>query len=208
MKISFGLYLILTDPIAGYEACADAAIKAQVSILQLRMKTASRQELLDIAENLRRMTRDTLTRLIINDNLAIAMEADADGVHLGQGDISIKEARTIWNQPDKILGLSTHNMEQAAEAEHLGADYIGIGPVFPTNTKLDTEPVLGIDETARIARNVNLPSVAIGGINAGNLPDLLRAGMRNFCVVGAVNQSPDPFAAIRNLQAIWESHSF
>ncbi len=206
MKEQFGLYLILTDPAAGYETCAQAAVDCGVRYVQLRMKKSPREHILKTAARIREITRNTDTRFIINDDLDIAIETDADGIHLGQDDLNLTTARKKWNRPGKIYGLSTHSFEQAKQAERLSPDYIGIGPVFPTQTKTDTAPVLGIAETARIAASVNLTSVAIGGITAGNLPDLLRAGITNFCTVSAVANSPDPAASIRQLQEIRKAH--
>lgn len=206
MNNDFGLYLILTDPAAGYETCTEAAVAENIRYLQLRMKNRPRTEVLDMARKLRKITAGTETRFIINDDLETAMACDADGVHLGQDDLSIEQARAAWNTPGKIFGLSTHSMEQAEQAAALRPDYIGIGPVFPTATKTDTDPEVGPAETGRIAQAVSVPSVAIGGINAANLPEVLKAGARNYCVVSAVNASPDPRAAIRALQAIWTNH--
>ncbi|MBN2704346.1 MAG: thiamine phosphate synthase [Pontiellaceae bacterium] len=200
MKEKFGLYLIATDPIAGYEALAQAAVECGVRYLQLRIKNAPHKTILQTAHLYRKITTGTATRFIMNDDLSIAIETDADGIHLGQTDLSISEARQRWNTPGKLFGLSTHNLEQAARAETLRPDYIGIGPVFPTPTKADTAPVLGPEETGRIAQAVALTAVAIGGINLDNLPALRTAGIDNFCVVSAVNAQADPIEAIRRLQ--------
>ncbi|NNJ71297.1 MAG: thiamine phosphate synthase [Kiritimatiellales bacterium] len=208
MTETFGLYLILTDPVAGYEACAQAAVDCGVRYLQLRMKDASREALMATAQELRKITRGTRTRFIVNDDLDIAMVCDADGIHLGQDDLTIAEARKRWNTPGKIYGLSTHSLQQAAQARDLAADYIGVGPVFPTATKPDADPALGIEETARICTSTPLTTVAIGGIQSDNLSLLIKAGIDNFCVVGAVNHAPDPAAAIQKLQAISKSSGF
>ena len=204
MKEQFGLYLILTDPTAGYEACAEAAIVEGVRYLQLRVKDAAPAQHLDLARRLRAITRGTQTRFMVNDDLDVAMEVDADGVHLGQTDLPLHEARTRWNAPGKHYGLSTHSLAQAESAAALAPDYIGVGPVFPTQTKLDADPVMGVEAVARVAAAIPITSVAIGGITADNLPTLLAAGVDNFCVVGAVNHAPDPRAAIRQLREIWE----
>jgi len=204
MNKPFGLYLILTGPVAGYEACAQAAVGCGVGHLQLRMKSATPETLLATACALRAITRGSPTRLIVNDNLAVAIESDADGIHLGQDDLSLPEARARWNIPGKTFGLSTHSLEQAVQALELSPDYIGVGPVFATPTKANAGPALGIEEAARIIRAAPVPAVAIGGINAENLPALLDAGIGNFCVVRAVNEAADPVAAIRNLQEIWK----
>lgn len=208
MKEHFGLYLILTHPVAGYEACARAAVDCDVPYLQLRMKDAPRDAVLETAHAIRAITRKTPTRFIINDDLAVAMEVDADGLHLGQGDQSLPEARKIWDTSGKILGLSTHNAGQAMQALKSSPDYIGVGPVFPTPTKTNADPALGVEQTGQIMRDSPLTAVAIGGIDSGNLPDLLEAGIGNFCVVRAVNHANDPVAAIRNLQKTWKAHRF
>jgi thiamine-phosphate pyrophosphorylase len=208
MKERFGLYLILTDPAAGYETAARAAVKCSVRYLQLRMKNVPWDEYLATARQLRDISRETCTRLIINDNLDIAMEVDADGIHLGQGDLSLEAARQRWNVPGKIFGLSTHNMAQMQQAAKLRPDYIGIGPVFSTQTKTLADPVLGIEETARIAHASPVPSAAIGGINASNLPRLLQSGVENFCVISAVNRAVKPEISIKKLQKIWHSCTF
>jgi thiamine-phosphate pyrophosphorylase len=208
MNEDFGLYLIATDPVAGYERVARAAVDCSVRYLQLRMKDKSCEDYIRAAARLREITRGTGTRLIVNDNLDVAMEIDADGVHLGQTDLSVTEARRRWNTPGKIFGLSTHSMQQAANAAELQPDYIGIGPVFPTRTKSDAATALGPEEAGAIARQSAITPVAIGGINAENLPGLLKQGVVNFCVVSAVNSRPDPFVAIQDLQKIWKSHVF
>lgn len=208
MKENFGLYLILTDPVAGYETCARAAIDRGVRYLQLRMKDAPRATVLETARSLRVITRGTQTRFIVNDDLSVAIESDADGIHLGQGDQQIDEARKTWNTPGKLFGLSTHSTEQAAQAQALSPDYIGVGPVFPTPTKANHDPALGIAEAGKIMKASPLTSVAIGGIDANNLPQLLAAGIDNFCVVRAVNTATDPVAAIQQLQEIRKQHCF
>ena len=208
MKEHFGLYLILTDPVAGYETCAKAAVDCGVRYLQLRMKDAPCEAVLETACLLRKITRGTPTRFIINDDLAVAIESDADGLHLGQGDPPLAEARKAWTSPGKLFGLSTHSSEQAKQALEYSPDYIGVGPVFPTPTKANADPALGIEEVGRIVQNSPLTAVAIGGINATNLPGLLAAAIGNFCVVRAVNDAADPVAAIRNLQKTWEDLSF
>lgn len=208
MKERFGLYLIATDPVAGYEAVAQAAVDRAVGFLQLRMKNTPQEELVAVAARLRDITRGSRTRFIVNDDLDVAMAVDADGIHLGQGDRSITEARRRWNKPDKIFGLSTHSMKQADEALEHKPDYIGVGPVFPTPTKADADPALGPVETGRIMANSPITSVAIGGIDTHNLDALLRAGIDNYCVVRAVNSCPNPLGAIRDLQKIWQNHVF
>jgi thiamine-phosphate pyrophosphorylase len=199
----FGLYLILTEPAAGYERAAEAAVETGVRYLQLRMKKRPPEAVLEMARRLRRITAGSPTRFIVNDDVEIAREADADGVHLGQDDLSIAEARRRWLAPGKIFGLSTHNEDQELRARVVAPDYIGVGPVFPTPTKEHPDPVLGMERMGHIIRGSPLTAVAIGGIHADNLADVLRHGATNFCVLRAVNQASGPAAAIRRLQEIW-----
>jgi thiamine-phosphate pyrophosphorylase len=203
MGDAFGLYLVMTAPVAGYEACAAAAVRCGVRYLQLRMKGAPRDSVLETALRAREITLGSDTLFIVNDDVTIAREVDADGVHLGQRDLPIDEARRLWAAPGKRFGLSTHDERQALLASRLSPDYIGVGPVFATPTKADPDPVLGIERMAAIVRSSPVATVAIGGIDRGNLAEVLRRGARNFCVVRAVNGRPDPETSIRELQRIW-----
>ncbi|QBG47884.1 thiamine phosphate synthase [Verrucomicrobia bacterium S94] len=207
MKEHFGLYLILTDPVAGYEACAEAAVTENIRYLQLRMKHAARADVVAMGKRLKSITAGTATRLIINDDLESAMDCDADGIHLGQHDLNLAEARKRWSAKDKCFGLSTHSLAQAFQALELQPDYIGIGPVFPTQTKSDADPELGAAEAGHIATTIPLTSVVIGGINPNNLAEVLQAGASNYCVVSAVNASPTPRTAIQTLQNVWKKHT-
>ena len=203
MGDAFGLYLVMTDPVVGYEACAEAAVRCGVRYLQLRRKGAPRDAVLETALRVRDVTLGSDTLFIVNDDVTIAREVDADGVHLGQHDLPLAEARRMWPAPGKRFGLSTHNEQEALIASRLSPDYIGVGPVFATPTKAVPDPVLGLERMASILRSVPVPAVALGGIDCGNLAEVLRRGARNFCVVRAVNQRPDPETAIRELQGVW-----
>lgn len=203
MSDAFGLYLVMTDPVTGYEACAAAAVRCGVRYLQLRMKGAPRDAVLETALRVREITRGSDTLFIVNDDVTIARDVDADGVHLGQRDLPLDEARRLWTAPGIRFGLSTHNEQEAFLASRLSPDYIGVGPVFATPAKSVPDPVLGLERMASIVRSSPVASVAIGGIDSGNLVEVLRRGAWNFCVVRAVNRRPDPEAAIRELQGIW-----
>ena len=203
MGDAFGLYLVMTDPVAGYEACAAAAVRCGVRNLQLRMKGTPRNAVLETALRVREISLGSDTLFIVNDDVTIARDVDADGVHLGQRDMSIDEARRLWSAPGKRFGLSTHDERQAFLAARRSPDYIGVGPVFATPTKAVPDPVLGLERMASIVRASPVAAVAIGGIDCGNLAEVLRRGVRNFCVVRAVNRRPDPETAIRELQCIW-----
>lgn len=203
MKEAFGLYVILTAPAVGYEECARAAVDAGVRYLQLRIKDRPEAEILQIARNLKKITAGTATLLIINDSPEIAARSGADGVHLGQEDMPLAEARKILDRPGAVFGLSTHNAEQARAAIALRPDYIGVGPVFPTPTKAHPDPVLGLEEMGRIISTSPLTAVAIGGVTTENLPQVLQQGATNFAAVRPVMSSPDPGSVIARLQAIW-----
>ena len=202
---NFGFYLVMTNPAVGYEKCAEAAVEGGVKMLQLRMKHAAREDVLAMARKVRAITAGSATRFIVNDDPSIAAESGADGVHVGQDDMPVAEVRRRWPSIG-IVGLSTHNPDQArraAEAEgDARPDYIGVGPVFATPTKDIPDPVLGVETAGRMIASVPFPAVAIGGINLSNLHQVISAGARNFAVVREVCSSLDPLNAIRKLKAL------
>ena len=130
----FGFYLVITNPVVGYAKCAEAAVRAGVKIVQLRMKHASREDVLREGRELRRVTAGTGTLFIVNDDPSIASEVGADGVHVGQGDMAPAEVRSRYPEL-KVVGLSTHNMDQVRASIAQPIDYIGVGPVYATPTK-------------------------------------------------------------------------
>ena len=194
----FGLYLVITDPVAGYAECARAAVRAGVRIVQLRMKHVSRTEIVREARVMREITAGTETLFIVNDDPSIAAEAGADGVHVGQGDMPPAEVRERFPSL-RIVGLSTHNLDQVAASVRQPIDYIGVGPVYATPTKDIPDPTLGLETMSKMIAAAAHPAVAIGGIDAERLPDVLAAGARNYAVVRAVCKSADPYAAIMKL---------
>jgi len=197
----FGLYLVVSNPVAGYEIYAEAAVLAGVKFIQLRMKHAPRERVLETAKKMRAITAGTPTFFIVNDDPEIAAEAGADGVHLGQNDLPLSVARERFPSL-KIFGLSTHSPEQVAAARKVSPDYIGIGPVYATPTKEIPDATLGLETMQKMLANAPCPAVAIGGIDVARLPDVLRVGAKNFAVVRAVCSSENPLAAIRELQKI------
>lgn len=201
MKLT-GLCLVVTDPITSYEAVAEAAVKAGLCYLQLRMKRAPRADILATAKRLRAITRGTDTIFIVNDDPVLAAESEADGVHLGQGDMPLPEARAAFPTL-RLFGLSTHSFEQMRAAEAVSPDYIGVGPLYTTPTKAIPDPTLGPDEAGRIIRAAPWPTIAIGGIDEARLPAVAAAGATAFAVVRAVCRDPAPYDAIRRLQDRW-----
>jgi thiamine-phosphate pyrophosphorylase len=161
----------------------NAVLRAGVKCIQYREKDLSRREIYEHAVTIRKLTRLFDAGLIINDHADIALAVDADGVHLGQDDLPLKVARKIMGS--KLVGISTHSLAQAMEAERGGADYIGFGPVFHTTTK-DAGPPKGIDTIRVIKENVSIPVVAIGGISLDNVALVIRAGADAVAVATAI----------------------
>lgn len=194
----FGFYLVMTNPVVGYAKCAEAAVKAGVKIIQLRMKHVSREDILREAREVRRVTQGSDTLFIVNDDPTIAAEVGADGVHVGQDDLSPKDVRLRFPEL-KIVGLSTHNLDQVVAANDEPVDYIGVGPVYATPTKDVPDPTLGLETMGAMIAASRQPAVAIGGIDLSRIPSVLAAGAKNFAVVRAVCRSLDPYAEICNI---------
>lgn len=190
-----GLCLILDQdllPVAPQEAMT-AAIDAGVRFFQYRNKNSRRKDIYEICLGLSRLGRKAGALFLVNDHADIAAAVDAHGVHLGQDDLPIDQARKLLGS-GKIIGISTHDTEQARAAERAGADYIGFGPIFKTSTK-DAGPAQGADGIRLIREAVSLPIIAIGGINHSNVADVLRAGADGVAVISAVLSAPDFKAA-------------
>lgn len=181
----------------------EQAILGGVTVIQLREKDLSSREFLNTAFRLKEVTSKYGIPLIINDRIDIALAVDADGVHLGQDDIPLEIARRIMG--DKIIGISVSCVEHALEAQRKGADYLGIGPVFPTSSKRDIQKVLYPEEMERIARSVEIPSVAIGGINKERLSQVKGRGIDGIAVISALFLAPDIKEAARELVQGWKA---
>jgi thiamine-phosphate pyrophosphorylase len=160
-----------------------AVLEAGVTFIQYREKGKTRREIYEEALRLRELTRSFGATLIINDHADIALAVDADGVHLGQDDLPLREARKIMHR--KIVGISTHDLEQAREAGAGGADYIGFGPIFHTTTK-DAGAPMGVDSIRLIKQNVGVPLVAIGGMSPANVGLVFEAGADAVAVATAI----------------------
>ncbi|MFC3341022.1 thiamine phosphate synthase [Paenibacillus abyssi] len=188
----FSLYVITGEnyhPGRAISEVMEEALQGGADIVQLRDKTSSPQELLRKAQELKALTRRYGVPLIINDHIELAIEVEADGVHLGQEDLSLQEARRLLGS-SRIIGISTHAIEEARAAELGGADYIGVGPVYPTGTKPGVKPVT-LDYVRQVAAEITIPFVAIGGITPGNVDDVLEAGAKRICAVSAIVGSSD-----------------
>lgn len=177
-----------------------SAIEGGATIIQMREKHSDFDEKLRLATELKAVCSQYGIPLIINDSVEIARLSGADGVHLGQSDTDISEARKILGE-GKIIGATAHNKEEAVKAFEAGADYLGAGAVFPTGTKSDTVP-LSFDELKRICSAVEIPVAAIGGINAENITKLEGTGISGAAVVSAVFAQEDIRLAAENLKKL------
>jgi len=198
IKIPSGLYLITDQYIVkglSHIQIAEKALLGGVRFIQYREKQLSKRESYKIAQQLREITRKYNAVLIINDDVDIAMAVDADGINLGQEDFPVQTARKILGN-DKIIGLSTHSLKEAEEAQDSGADYIAIGPIFRSTTKDVREP-LGADIIKEIKKISRLPVIAIGGINEDNIADVMKAGADGAAVISAIITKEDITGAVK-----------
>ncbi len=201
LKRHLGVYFI-TDSGFGrsHAELAEMVLEAGVRIIQFREKRMSTREMLENARKIRKLTEDYGAIFIVNDRLDIALASYADGVHVGQDDMPARVVREIAG--DIILGVSVRNVEEAVAAERDGADYLGAGPVFTTTTKDDAGNAIGISELAEIVKVVEIPVVAIGGIDHSNAPSALETGCAGIAVISAIAASSDPKRSAEELLEI------
>ncbi|MEP6921551.1 MAG: thiamine phosphate synthase [bacterium] len=175
-------------------------IEGGAAIIQLREKHQPAREFFRQAVEALTIARERGVKLIINDRVDIALASDADGVHLGQDDLSPAAARRILG-PEKLIGFSTHNLQQALDATQMPIDYLAIGPIFSTSSKTDAHSLVGLDNLREIRKAVGkIPVVAIGGIDEGNAPEVIRAGADCIAAIGALLKHPNEIASrTRNL---------
>ena len=167
----------------------DAVIEGGTKIIQLRDKTATKRHLYEKAVRFREVTREASVLLIINDHIEIAAAVKADGVHLGQEDFPARVAKQLF--PELIIGVSTHSLKDALQAELDGADYLNIGPIFPTQTKALIGSFLGPESVKTISQKISIPFTVMGGINASNLDSVLARGARKIAMVTAITMAND-----------------
>ena len=178
----------------------EEVLKGGATFLQLREKELDQTAILAEAKEIQTIAGRYHVPFVINDSVDIALACDADGVHVGQTDLMGRDVRALIG-PDKILGITANTVELAVAAERAGADYIGAGAVFGTTTKQNAKN-LSLDTLKAICQAVSIPVVAIGGINAHNLPQLTGAGAAGAAVVSALFAQKDPEAAARHLRAL------
>jgi thiamine-phosphate pyrophosphorylase len=202
-RFDLSLYLVLDpglcEPIGMIET-ARRAVAGGASMVQLRHKTASTAQIIDIGRALKAALAGSGVSLVVNDNIEAALAMDADGVHVGQQDMNAELVRERIGG-EKILGLSIGTDEDAAalRAEHI--DYVGIGPIFPTETKPGHSQAIGLEGLKRLARAVRRPAVAIGGLKIHHVKPVLESGAAGLAVVSAICGQPDPEQAARAMAA-------
>jgi len=185
MLEDMGLYFITDSGLTKNGAVEDSriAIDAGVKIIQYREKSLGEGKRLEEALEIARMCRNSGTIFIVNNDVEIASKVNADGVHLGQGDMPIEKAREVLGK--KIIGLTVHNVGEAIDAQECGADYLGASPIFATTTKIDAGEAIGPGAITAIKSSVIIPLVAIGGIQLENLEEVMNAGADGVCMVSA-----------------------
>jgi thiamine-phosphate pyrophosphorylase len=190
--IDFSCFAARPDPFSAMICFVDELMKGGATLIQYRDKLSSPQLILSAARELRRITADR-ARLIINDYPDLCLAADADGVHLGQDDLTPAAARRIFSAAEKDqlwIGFSTHNLEQVHIADSMPIDYLAVGPVFPTSSKANPDPVIGLDGVRKARQATSKRLVAIGGITRANCAQVREAGADSVAVISDLLESP------------------
>lgn len=192
--IDFASFAAGPDPILAVARFAEELLRGGAALVQYRDKSSDACRFLSCARELRRITRGRAL-LIINDRIDLALAADADGVHLGQDDLSPVAARRIFDNSQPVgtrllIGFSTHTLNQMREADSMPVDYVAVGPVFATSSKVNPDPVIGLDGVRAARRATSRPLVAIGGITRNNCRQVLEAGADSVAVISDLVQSP------------------
>ena len=197
----FGLYVIITKPVLPYRRIAEICVARGIKMLQLREKQLNDREILEAAVEITSVTDGTDTNFVMNDRADLAIISGADFLHLGQSDITVKEARNLIGPRPIRIGLSTHSLQQAREAIAQQPDYIGFGPIYPTPTKIIADPPVGTENLRKLLEFAECPVVAIGGIDNNTLGAVLGAGAKSPCLVRYLMESPDLEQRIAEIQS-------
>jgi thiamine-phosphate diphosphorylase len=200
VRLPSPLYVILDRSVAGSRSLddlLDLVLAGGGRLIQLREKTMPAVEMLPVARRLARRCREVGALFIVNDRADIAVAADAHGLHVGQGDMPAREARALL-RPGMVLGVSTHDEDQAGAAVTDGADYVAVGSIFPTTSRVDFQ-LVGTDLIRRVRSAVPVPLVAIGGITVANAAEVIQAGADGVAVISAICANRNPEAATRTL---------
>lgn len=202
-QLDLTLYLVL-DPvlcggIAGMVQTTQLAVANGVTAVQLRSEQAyDRRDWYQAALALKEVLAETTVPLLINDQVDVAMAVQADGVHIGQSDLPVDVVRKLIGT-EKLIGLSVSNASQMQSVPWEQVDYLGIGPIYPTNSKGDAAPVLGVEQLQKLVQSKQCPAVAIGGINRSNITQVMQTGIDGVAVISAICAQPDVGAATQQL---------
>jgi thiamine-phosphate pyrophosphorylase len=196
-----GYYFITDEKLSKKGNLSDVknAIKAGVKIIQFRKKQGETKELFNEALKIKKICKNAT--FIVNDRIDIALAVNADGVHLGQNDLPLKNARKLMKK--KIIGVTVHNIKEAIQAEKDGANYLGVSPIYKTTTKQDAGKPKGIKLIKKIKKVSSLPLVAIGGINLENAEEVIKAGADCICAISAVVTKENIKEEIKKFQELW-----
>lgn len=203
-SLDFGLYVVTDEGLSrgmSHSDIARLALEGGADAIQLRDKNMGGRMLMEHARMIRRMTNDLGKLLIVNDRLDIALASGADGVHLGQEDMAVADARRLAPRPF-MIGITVHDVDEALKAERGGADYLGLSPIFSTGTKADAGAACGVGMISNVKKAVTIPLVAIGGIGPSNARDVLEAGADGLAVISVVVGQPDIAGSARRLKDI------
>ncbi|HHY96185.1 MAG TPA: thiamine phosphate synthase [Firmicutes bacterium] len=203
LRARLRLYVITDRRLAGgrpEEEVVRAAAAGGATAIQLRGKEMGGRQLYQVGTVLRRLAKELDLLFIVNDRVDVALAVEADGVHLGQDDLPLAEARRLLGRK-MVIGISVDTVEEALAAQRGGADYLGAGPVFPTTSKTDAGPVMGPDGLQRICAAVCIPVVGIGGVSVYNARQVMEAGAAGLAVMSAIVSAPDVAAAASALRA-------
>ena len=197
-----GYYLVTDSKLSKKGTLSDVenALKAGCKIVQYREKNKSTRDMIEEAKRIKKKCEGKAI-FLVNDRIDVALAVDSDGVHIGQDDIPFEIAREILGN-EKIIGVTVHNLEESVEAEKIGADYIGLSPIFQTDTKKDAGAACGIATIKSVRKSVNLPIVAIGGIDKENISQVIKAGADAAVAISAVVCSDDVYKEVSDFNRI------
>ncbi|MCK4758036.1 MAG: thiamine phosphate synthase [Thermoplasmata archaeon] len=201
-EINWNFYFITDSSLTKQDCLKDVedAIKGGARVIQYREDRRSATDMMAETRILANLCKKAGVHLLVNNHVDIALAVDADGVHLGQSDMPLEDARQTF--PDGIIGISCHTLDDVSEAERKGADYIAVSPVFFTTTKTDISKPLGLDGVSRFRKVTDLPLVAIGGINLDNVRDVVLAGADSVCAISATVATDDVEASVREFEEV------
>ncbi|NOX20882.1 MAG: thiamine phosphate synthase [Nitrospirae bacterium] len=198
--VDFRVYLITDRKVCreGLEEALEQALKAGVKAIQLREKDLPVREFLQLADRVRMLTKQYGARLFINDRVDVALAVEADGVHLGYQSMPVEAVRRVVGK-DMLIGMSTHSLKEALDAQQAKADFVTFGPVFDTPSKRKYGPPQGIEKLAKVVRELEIPVFALGGIKEENIPEVLKTGVYGISMISAILRADDIFEKTKKI---------